>query len=383
MATTVSPTAKINASASINRTNVSTAAGQLDHFYFYQTEEVVFLSILLFCIVLGNSIVLLALGLSKRRHSRMHFFIMHLALADLSVGLVTVLGDLVWKITVKWYAGDVMCKLLKFAQAFVMFASTYMLVALSIDRYDAIARPLSFSTTWTRCKVLVGVAWGLSALFAIPMLVFSGVSDGSYECWLAFPENYHWIIYFVAVMTAVLILPALIIAGCYTLIIVIIWKNSHLLESTRPKQVYTAEKKFLVSSSHEISAKNGCTPTGSPKSNRIKSGNIGGRSSKGIIPQAKIRTIKMTFTIVTAFVICWSPYFIFNLLSLLGYVPRTQQMVAVSTFFQSLAPLNSAANPIIYGIFSTRICRYLRRRDTRKSSFSMETKRTLVRKDDN
>lgn len=34
-------------------------------------------------------------------------------------------------------------------QAFVMFASTYMLVALSIDRYDAIARPLFFSTTCT------------------------------------------------------------------------------------------------------------------------------------------------------------------------------------------------------------------------------------------
>ena len=30
-----------------------------------------------------------------------------------------------------------------------MFASTYMLVALSIDRYDAIARPLNFTTT---CK---------------------------------------------------------------------------------------------------------------------------------------------------------------------------------------------------------------------------------------
>ncbi|XP_060571996.1 cardioacceleratory peptide receptor-like isoform X2 [Ruditapes philippinarum] len=384
MATTFLPIAVVNETVSSNHTN-STLDQKLNPFYFYQTEEIVFLSFLFFFIVIGNSIVLLALGLSKRTHSRMHFFIMHLALADLSVGLITVLGDLIWKITIKWYAGDVICKMLKFAQAFVMFASSYMLVALSIDRYDAIARPLSFSTTWTRCKVLVGVAWGLSALFSVPLFVFSGVPEGTLECWLQFPIDYDWIwlVYFVGVMTAVLILPALIIAGCYLLIILIIWKNSHLLETTRPKQVYTAEKKFLVSSSHDIAANNGCTPTGSPKTNRVRSGVSGGRSSKGIIPQAKIRTVKMTFTIVSAFILCWSPYFIFNLLSVLGIIPKTQATIATHTFIQSLAPLNSAANPIIYGIFSTRICRYLRRRDARFSSFTMETKRTIIRRDDN
>lgn len=35
-----------------------------------------------------------------------------------------------------------------------MFASTYMLVALSIDRYDAIARPLNFSAS---CKYTVSL----------------------------------------------------------------------------------------------------------------------------------------------------------------------------------------------------------------------------------
>ena len=40
--------------------------------------------------------------------------------SDLSVGLVTVLTDLVWKITVKWYVGDAMCKIVKFAQVRLM-----------------------------------------------------------------------------------------------------------------------------------------------------------------------------------------------------------------------------------------------------------------------
>ena len=60
------------------------------------------------------------------------------------------------------------------------------------------------------------------------------------------------------------------------------------------------------------------------------------------------------------FILCWSPYFVWDLLQVYGYIPKTQKTIAVSTFIQSLAPLNSAANPIIYCLFSTRICRNLR-----------------------
>ena len=38
------------------------------------------------------------------------------SISDLSVGLITVLSDLIWKITVNFYAGHVMCKIVKFAQ---------------------------------------------------------------------------------------------------------------------------------------------------------------------------------------------------------------------------------------------------------------------------
>ena len=57
------------------------------------------------------------------------------------------------------------------------------------------------------------------------------------------------------------------------------------------------------------------------------------------------------------FIVCWSPFFLYNLLELFEAIPQNDPL---STFIQSAAPLNSAANPIIYGIFSTRICRNLR-----------------------
>lgn len=53
---------------------------------------------------------------------------------DLLVGLLNVLTDIVWRITVSWRAGNVACKTIRFLQACVTYASTYVLVALSIDR---------------------------------------------------------------------------------------------------------------------------------------------------------------------------------------------------------------------------------------------------------
>ena len=101
-----------------------------------KVEQLTFLWVLFTLIVIGNAAVLVALLVSKGRKSRMNFFIKHLAAADLCVGLISVLTDIIWKITISWEAGIVACKIIRFSQATVTYASTYVLVALSIDRYD-------------------------------------------------------------------------------------------------------------------------------------------------------------------------------------------------------------------------------------------------------
>ncbi len=68
--------------------------------YFYQVEQLTFLWVLFTLIVIGNATVLIALLVSKGRKSRMNFFIKHLAAADLCVGLISVLTDIIWKITI-------------------------------------------------------------------------------------------------------------------------------------------------------------------------------------------------------------------------------------------------------------------------------------------
>ncbi|XP_029045197.1 cardioacceleratory peptide receptor isoform X2 [Osmia bicornis bicornis] len=287
------------------------ATDEIDSFYFYETEQFTVLWLLFAMIVVGNIAVLIGLLWGKRRKTRMDFFIKQLAFADLLVGLISVLTDIIWRTTVTWHAGNVACKLIRFMQAVVTYSSTYVLVALSIDRYDAITRPMNFTGRWWRARALVIGAWSLSALFSVPIIFL-------YE-----EKRIQWRIYMSLVSFTLFIAPALIIGGCYAVIVATIWSQGGALRQGPTRDTRRA-------------------------------------SSRGLIPRAKVKTVKMTLVIVFVFILCWSPYIVFDLLQVYGYVPETQTNIAVATFIQSLTPLNSAANPIIYCLFSTSFCKTVR-----------------------
>ncbi|KAF3425272.1 hypothetical protein E2986_10624 [Frieseomelitta varia] len=279
-------------------------------------------------IVVGNIAVLIGLLWGKRRKTRMDFFIKQLAFADLLVGLISVLTDIVWRTTVTWHAGNVGCKLIRFMQAVVTYSSTYVLVALSIDRYDAITRPMNFSGRckyrW-RARALVVAAWGLSTLFSVPIIFLYEEKriQGRTQCWIDLGSPVQWRIYMSLVSFTLFIAPTLIIGGCYAVIVATIWSQGGALRQGPTRDTRRA-------------------------------------SSRGLIPRAKVKTVKMTLVIVFVFILCWSPYIVFDLLQVYGYVPETQTNIAVATFIQSLTPLNSAANPIIYCLFSTSFCKTVR-----------------------
>ncbi|XP_011496112.1 PREDICTED: cardioacceleratory peptide receptor [Ceratosolen solmsi marchali] len=298
---------------------------EIDPFYFYQTEQFTVLWLLFAVIVVGNTAVLVGLLFGKRRKSRMNFFIKQLAFADLMVGLISVLTDIVWRSTVSWYAGNIACKIIRFVQAVVTYSSTYVLVALSIDRYDAITRPMNFSRSWCRARALVTTAWTISVFFSVPIIFLyeEKMVESKKQCWIDLGTETNWRIYMSIVSITLFVVPTLIIGGCYMVIVWTIWSQSSALKQDPTKDTRRA-------------------------------------SSRGLIPRAKIKTVKMTFVIVFVFILCWSPYIIFDLLQVYGHVPKSQTNIAIATFIQSLAPLNSAANPIICCLFSTPFCKTVR-----------------------
>ncbi|CAH1977815.1 unnamed protein product [Acanthoscelides obtectus] len=167
--------------------------------------------------------------------------------------------------------------------------------------------------------------------------VFVKVSS-QLQCWLEFSSQWMWRLYMTLVCISLFALPTAIIATCYAIIITTIWtkstETSFLDKGHRGKRSGRREKENASDNSRRA-------------------------SSRGLIPRAKVKTVKITLVIVSVFVICWSPYMVFDLLQVYGQVPPTQTNIAIATFVQSLAPLNSAANPLIYAIFSAHCGRIL------------------------
>ncbi|XP_029770081.1 neuropeptide S receptor-like [Terrapene carolina triunguis] len=78
---------------------------------------------------------------------------------------------------------------------------------------------------------------------------------------------------------------------------------------------------------------------------------------RGIISKAKVKAIKYSIVIILAFVLCWSPYFLFDILDNFNVLPQTKKRFYASVIIQNLPSLNSAVNPLIYCIFSNILCR--------------------------
>lgn len=120
----------------------------------------------------SNLAVLLSVtrGRGRRLASHLRPLIASLASADLVMTFVVMPLDAIWNVTVQWYAGDAMCKLLCFLKLFAMHSAAFILVVVSLDRHHAILHPLDALDAGRRNKRMLFVAWSLSVLLASPQV---------------------------------------------------------------------------------------------------------------------------------------------------------------------------------------------------------------------
>ncbi|KAJ7316965.1 hypothetical protein JRQ81_003127 [Phrynocephalus forsythii] len=288
--------------------------------------EVAVLCLIFFLALTGNLCVLMAIYTTRHKHSRMYFFMKHLSIADLVVAIFQVLPQLIWDITFRFYGPDYLCRLIKYLQVVGMFASTYMLLLMSLDRCLAICQPLrSLHRRSDRLSVLL--TWMVCLLFSIPQLqIFSlrYADHGQIDCWANFIQPWGPKAYVTWITLTVYIIPVLVLSVCYGLISFKIWQNVRL------KTVHETNVNLTSSNCH--------------------GGALSRVSSIKLISKAKIRTVKMTFIIVLAFIMCWTPFFIVQMWIVWDEnAPKEELPFIITTL---LASLNSCCNPWIYMLFT-------------------------------
>ncbi|XP_016340310.1 vasopressin V2 receptor-like [Sinocyclocheilus anshuiensis] len=134
--------------------------------------EIGVLGLVLALTTLGNSFVLWVLLRRRKYNAPMHLFMVNLCVADLVVAFFQVLPQLVWDITERFQGPDVLCRSVKYLQIVGMFASSYMIVAMTVDRHNAICCPLQAykGGAVSRWNTPIMVAWGLALVLSVPQI---------------------------------------------------------------------------------------------------------------------------------------------------------------------------------------------------------------------
>ncbi len=282
------------------------------------TQTVVYLLLVSAMIVtiLGNSVVIISIAHFKQLQTPTNILVMSLALADLLLGLVVMPFSMIRSVDGCWYYGDAFCLLHTSFDLFLTSVSIFHLIFIAIDRHQAVCYPLHYPTRITIpvAWVMVMISWSIAALYSYGLVYSKANVEGLEEysdsiycigsCTLLF--NALW-----SVLDTLLtfFLPCSVMIGLYARIFVVAKKHIRTIS-----EINHHENENVFKSSR--------------------------RSER--------KAAKTLGVVVGAFIICWLPFFINSLVD--PYINFSTPFVLFDSFGW-LGYINSAINPIIYGLF--------------------------------
>ncbi|XP_052802623.1 neuropeptide S receptor-like [Mya arenaria] len=306
-------------------------------------------------IIVGlNGLVIITLSRQKE-NNRLHFFIRHLAIADILVGLIAVAGDAVniGILHAEWLAGDVMCRLHRYACYVILIVSNNLLIGMSVDRFLAVKYPLRQITGgYMPYRTIIIGCWVLGLALPTWLIPFVGTEyNTKYSkvfCNVMLRTESQWKAFVWSTLTGVFFLPLVAISVCYIGISIVVWQRWK--EGQRLTEV------------KDKSQKQGILERARPK-------------MSGLLPKAKVKSIKMTLIVCFAFFVCWLPATLIYLLDVhrLNSLDNTTKRM-----LERLYPLNSLCNPLIFIMFNTKLFSWRKTNTPARDYDSMGTQMTAT-----
>ncbi|XP_035901659.1 tyramine receptor 1 [Anopheles stephensi] len=157
------------------------------------------LTLIIIITIVGNILVILSVFTYKPLRIVQNFFIVSLAVADLTVAILVLPLNVAYSILGRWEFGIHVCKMWLTSDVLCCTASILNLCAIALDRYWAITDPINYAQKRTLERVLALIAgvWVLSLLISSPPLI--GWNDWPEEFSSEFPcqltSNQGYVIY--------------------------------------------------------------------------------------------------------------------------------------------------------------------------------------------
>ncbi|XP_076673461.1 ecdysis triggering hormone receptor isoform X2 [Andrena cerasifolii] len=289
---------------------------------YIRTTSMVVCIIVMVLGIIGNLMVPLVVFRGKDMRNSTNIFLVNLSVADLCVLLFctpTVLvevnsGPQIWPL------GEHMCKAVPFVELTVAHASVLTILGISFERYYAICKPLRAGYVCTKAKATLFclLAWVMAAICTSPILLMvkyemEDNGDGSYIPTCGTVANTSWrITFFFTTIIVFFVAPLLILVVLYTVIAL------HLMANP--------------------------TISRGPSNNLLK---------------YRKQVMLMLGTVVLCFFLCLLPFRAFTLW-ILVVPPRMiinlgiERYYTLLYFCRVMLYLNSAINPILYNLMSTK-----------------------------
>jgi hypothetical protein len=332
--------------------------------------ELSILTLLFFFTIVGNaSVIVLLMLFGKKRTgsrigvSRMSFYIIHLSIADISVAVMSILPQVLWRNYVIFMNSHFLCKLVTFIQLFSVYASTFVLIVMAYDRYSSICSPIK-SFSWNNKSALleIGAAWLLAAIVSSPQLFLYKIQNVNVNnvtvetCYVKWGSRYREALYLIFHTSTQFIVPLIILTFFYTNIFLTVAKNKHFkaarssfesgqnspTKSNSPRSRHRSdsqrsqntrnltEKSSFKCSTNINDANANQALLYANKSNNAedsiaiwqkrasydsKPKNLSLRHnySQKVFTKSKMKTLKLTLTVVIAYVLCSLPFYVSTL----------------------------------------------------------------------
>ncbi|XP_072890299.1 galanin receptor 2b-like [Hemitrygon akajei] len=256
----------------------------------------------------GNGLVLaVLLRNGQMSSSTTNLFILNLSIADLFFIIFCVPFQATIYTLDGWLFGSFMCKAVHFFIYLTMYASGFILAAVSVDRYLAIRYPLKSRDLRTARNALIaiGIIWALSIVLAGPYLSYYQIVlyKGVPVCVPVWEDTSRKIIDVSSFVFGYAI-PVIILSFAYTRTIKYLWT------SVDPIETISEGKK------------------------------------------AKRKVTKMIIIVAVLFCVCWLPHHVLIMCFWFGDFPFNKATFALRLISHCMSYANSCLNPIVYALIS-------------------------------